>query len=168
MTVKLFDKLLSALGIYEYVEVEEDDTREETAKPRERPSLARVPAATDIDKPSWLNKNKIPAASESAPPPAKKKNNVIPFQASNPNIKFVVMSPRMFDDAQVIADHIRMAKPVVVNFVHTETDTMKRIIDFISGTVYALNGTIKLVGDNIMVCAPNNVDIEINKDLFSK
>lgn len=44
-------------------------------------------------------------------------------------------------------------EPVVVNFENTDADTAKRIIDFISGTAYALAGDIKKVGKNVFLCA---------------
>lgn len=63
------------------------------------------------------------------------------------------MNQFLFDDAQQVADHIRNHKPVVVNFENTSSDIAKRIIDFISGTTYALSGDIKKVG-KMYLCVP--------------
>ena len=72
----------------------------------------------------------------------------------------MVVEPFTFDDAQHIADHLKNRKPVVVNLESTEPEVAKRMIDFISGTTYALGGTIQKVGNNIFLCAPVNVDVD--------
>lgn len=79
--------------------------------------------------------------------------------ASAKQMKVMVLEPLSFDDAQHVADHLKSRKPVVVNFENTDTEIAKRIIDFISGTTYALSGNIQKVGTNIFLCAPSNVDV---------
>lgn len=95
-------------------------------------------------------------------------DNVVDFQnkakAKN-QLKVMVIEPVSFDDAQQVADYIRNYKPVVVNFENTNSDIAKRIIDFISGTTYALSGDIKKVGKNVFMCAPNNVSVNFSEDL---
>jgi len=79
-------------------------------------------------------------------------------------MKVVVIEPKSFDDAQQVANSLREKKPVVINFENTEAEAAKRIIDFISGTTYALNGDIKKVGHNVFLCAPNNVNVTYTED----
>lgn len=43
----------------------------------------------------------------------------------------------------------------------------KRIVDFISGTIYALDGSLRKVGRNIMVCAPQNVEIDVENTNYT-
>jgi cell division inhibitor SepF len=81
-------------------------------------------------------------------------------------VKVVVIEPINFDDAQKVADYLRKNQPVVVNFEDTDSDVMKRIVDFVSGTIYALNGSMKKIGRNIMVCAPQNVDIDAGNTTY--
>lgn len=91
--------------------------------------------------------------------------NVVNLHTVNNNsnaakqIKVMVVEPLSFDDAQNVADHLKNKKPVVVNFENTDQEIAKRIIDFISGTTYALAGNIQKVGNNIFLCAPSNVDV---------
>lgn len=80
-------------------------------------------------------------------------------------LKVMVVEPASFDDAQQVADHIRNHKPVVVNFENTNSEIAKRIIDFISGTTYALSGDIKKVGKNVFMCAPSNVSVNFSEEL---
>ncbi len=74
-------------------------------------------------------------------------------------LKVMVVEPFSFDDAQHIADHLKNRTPVIVNFENTDKQVAKRLIDFISGTTYALGGNIQKVGHDIFLCAPNNVDV---------
>ncbi len=94
-------------------------------------------------------------------PKTKKNNNIVnlPTAQNQKQIKVMVVEPFSFDDAQHIADHLKNRKPVVVNFENTEKEVAKRMIDFISGTTYALSGRIQKIGNQIFLCAPNNVDI---------
>lgn len=93
--------------------------------------------------------------------PAGRTNNVVPFQArEKEGIRLILCEPRDYSDAQDIADNLRHRRPVVVNLHRVEKDQAKRIIDFLSGTVYALNGDIQKVGDTIFVCTPDHVDIQ--------
>ncbi|MFD2371084.1 cell division protein SepF [Brevibacillus sp. GCM10020057] len=94
-------------------------------------------------------------------PQASRANNVVPFQArEKEGIRLILCEPRHYSDAQDIADNLRHRRPVVVNLHRVEKDQAKRIIDFLSGTVYALNGDIQKVGDTIFVCTPDHVDIQ--------
>ncbi|ACX52149.1 protein of unknown function DUF552 [Ammonifex degensii KC4] len=74
-------------------------------------------------------------------------------------IRVVVAEPRSFSEAQEIADHLKNRRPVVVNLERVETELAQRIIDFVSGAVYALGGSLQRVSSNILLFAPSNVDI---------
>ena len=62
----------------------------------------------------------------------------------------------------------RKSQPVVVNFEATDKVVMKRMTDFISGVVYALGGSMKKIGHNILVCAPKNVDINADDNIYDE
>lgn len=79
-------------------------------------------------------------------------------------MKVVVIEPKSFDDAQQVANCLREKRPVVINFEKTEGEAAKRIIDFISGTTYALNGEIKKVGKGVFLCAPSNVNVSYTEE----
>ena len=79
-------------------------------------------------------------------------------------MKVVVIEPKSFDDAQQVANCLREKRPVVINFENTIEEDAKRITDFISGTIYALNGEIKKVSNNVFFCAPSNVNISYSED----
>ena len=78
--------------------------------------------------------------------------------------KITTVRPTSFDDAQTVANCLRDKIPVIINFENTNTEDAKRIIDFISGTTYAINGEIKKVSQNVFVCAPSNVTVTYTEE----
>lgn len=78
--------------------------------------------------------------------------------------KITTVKPTSFDDAQTVANCLRDKIPVIINFENTNTEDAKRIIDFISGTTYAINGEIKKVSQNVFVCAPSNVTVTYTEE----
>ncbi|NLF45335.1 MAG: cell division protein SepF, partial [Syntrophomonadaceae bacterium] len=68
-----------------------------------------------------------------------------------------------FDDAQALADHLKSRRQVILNLENTTPDISQRIVDFVSGTTYALEGHSQQVGKTIFIFTPSNV--EISKDL---
>lgn len=89
----------------------------------------------------------------------KAKNNVVSIH-SQKNVRVVLSEPRSYDETQGIADHLRSRRSVVVNLQRVRADQAMRIIDFLSGTVYALNGNITKIGSNSFLCTPESVEVE--------
>lgn len=85
-------------------------------------------------------------------------------------LRVVVMEPSTFEEAQAIADQLKSRRPVIVNLENTDRNLAKRIVDFISGTTYALNGNMQKVGNGIFLFVPSNVDIsgEAREELKDK
>ncbi|GAB6990596.1 cell division protein SepF [Paenibacillus pini] len=86
-------------------------------------------------------------------------NNVVSIH-SQKNVKVILHEPHSYDEAQAIADHLRSHRTVVVNLQRVRTDQALRVIDFLSGTVYALGGGISKIGGNIFLCTPDTVEIQ--------
>lgn len=87
------------------------------------------------------------------------RNNVVSIH-SQKNVKVVLSEPRSYDEAQEIADHLRSRRSVVVNLQRVRKDQAVRIVDFLSGTVYALSGNIAKIGSNIFMCTPESVELQ--------
>lgn len=85
-------------------------------------------------------------------------NKVVNIHTNN-QFKVVIMQPETFDEARDICDHLKNKKPVVVNLETISKETAQRIVDFLSGSVYALDGDIQKVSAGIFLVAPNNVDV---------
>ena len=79
---------------------------------------------------------------------------------SNKSGKMILVEPRAYSESQEIADHLKARNSVVVNFKRVTTDQAKRIIDFLSGTLNAINGDLQKIGDGIYLCTPKNIDVQ--------
>ncbi|MDQ6418955.1 cell division protein SepF [Paenibacillus sp. LHD-117] len=86
-------------------------------------------------------------------------SNVVSIH-SQKNVRVVLSEPRSYDEAQEIADHLRSRRSVIVNLQRVRSDLALRIVDFLSGTVYALSGSISKLGPNIFLCTPESVEIQ--------
>lgn len=74
-------------------------------------------------------------------------------------MKMILFQPLSFEESQAIVDNLRARKPVIVNMVDLERELAQRVIDFMSGAVYALSGTIRRVSYGIFVIVPSNIQI---------
>ena len=78
--------------------------------------------------------------------------------------KLVVIEPKSFDECPKLVDSLKGRSPVIINLEKIETETAKKIFDFLSGATYALNGNVQKVANNIFIFAPESVDIAANQD----
>ncbi|PID19328.1 cell division protein SepF [Sporosarcina sp. P35] len=84
---------------------------------------------------------------------------VISLQSLQKSSKVILLEPRSYAEVEDIAEHLKNRRSVVVNLQQVERDQGFRIIDFLSGTVYALGGDIQRIGADIFLCAPDNVEV---------
>ncbi|MFC7372093.1 cell division protein SepF [Fictibacillus iocasae] len=89
----------------------------------------------------------------------KVKQNVVSLQSVQQQVKVVLIEPRVYAEAQDIADQLKNRRAVVMNLQRIAHDQAKRIVDFLSGTVYAIGGDIQKLGPNTFLCTPENVDV---------
>jgi cell division inhibitor SepF len=141
-----FDNIRNAMHPYDddYIENEEAAAEEELAQ-EEEPEVQddyeeRQP------RPVFSRRENKPA---SAPAPAQEKQKM--------KLKFV--KPTSFDEAAEIADSLKSRQAVLMNLEMTETDTSRRLLDFLSGVAYALGGKIMRVSAQAYIIAPTNVDL---------
>ncbi len=87
--------------------------------------------------------------------------NVVSIQtaSSAKSSKVVIVEPRVYAEAQDIAEHLKNKRAIIVNLQRIDRDQAVRIIDFLSGTVYALSGDIQRIGMDIFLCTPDNVEV---------
>ena len=179
---KFLERISDALGLYDpddpnrMMEEEEDEEAEEeevAEKPARKgfPKAVRpapVPVVKEEPEPVPMEKQEVKEKKPgllSRVRKNKKENRTIQMKTTT-EVRVVVIEPVSFDDSQKVADFLRNDQPVVVNFETTEPAVRKRMTDFISGTIYALNGTIRTIGPNILVCAPRNVDIDAEAEVY--
>ena len=83
--------------------------------------------------------------------------------SSAPNMKVVVIQPRSLDDSQQIANCLKEKRPVVINFEGVDDQLYRRILDFVSGTTYALDGNVNSISTRVWLFSPKNVNVSVNK-----
>ena len=89
-----------------------------------------------------------------------RKNKVVSIpQAQSNAIKMVISQPTTFEQSDEICSFIKEKKSVIVNLEYVNKDVARRIVDFISGGVYALDGYIQKVSNSIFLVAQSNYEI---------
>ncbi len=83
-----------------------------------------------------------------------------PKVGSKEGNKMMLLEPRAYSESQQIADYLKNRNAVVVNLKRVTPDQAKRIVDFLSGTLYAIGGDLQKLGGGIFLCTPNNVNVE--------
>ena len=92
--------------------------------------------------------------------PFKKNSKVVNLSDAN-QLKLVVMQPNSFDDAQDVCDHLKEKKPVVINLEYADKDTARRLIDFLSGAVYGVDGHIEKVSTSIFLLYSSKIFLKV-------
>lgn len=94
-----------------------------------------------------------------------KKNKVVGMPGVQ-QVKVIISQPNSFEQSEEICEHLKEKKSIIVNLEYVNKDVARRIIDFISGAVYALDGNIQKISNSIFLVAPYNYEItnEILKD----
>lgn len=81
-------------------------------------------------------------------------------EADKSGNKMILLEPRAYSESQQIADHLKNRNSVVVNLKRVTSDQAKRIIDFLSGVIYAIGGSMQKIGVGIYLCTPKNVNVQ--------
>ncbi len=138
-------------------EVDEDLTEEEIEAARQQVLAEESKPAAPI-----TGSFQPRATSQDAPKaiPIEKRVSI----AGTSTFTLVVIEPKSFDECPKLVDSLKAKRPVVINLEKIETETAKKIFDFLSGATYALNGNVQKVANNIFIFAPEKVDITTNQE----
>ncbi len=179
---KFFGRMLNFIGLEETTDDEKDYRFEENGGGFEEDYGDPYPADANMDyddpepmafsrsnkssrrgpvKPGRESKRARDTAEE--PPSENRGSNVVGFKSGgNSKMKMIVYQPITYDDTQNIIDNLKNRKPIIVNLESLELDIAQRILDFISGAVYSLDGNIHKISKGIFILAPTDVDISGN------
>lgn len=91
--------------------------------------------------------------------PSKPANNIIDMTTSLSQSEMMIMEPKSFDDASHIVESLRHRKAVIVNLGKLDGEQAQRLIDFVAGATYALDGHQEQIGEGIFLFSPSNVVI---------
>lgn len=81
------------------------------------------------------------------------------FSKVSMDTKMVLFEPRTFDEAEEVARHLKERRAAVVNLHRLNREYAQRTIDFLTGVVFALDGSIQKIGHNVILCAPKSVGV---------
>jgi len=137
----------------EYDEEFEDEPAEEEDAPEEEVKTA--PRAARTAKTERASTTRT-AARTAARPAAS--GNIVNLHTSS-NLQVILVKPDRYENVSEVADHLRNKCAVVLNLESTNKDTARRLVDFLSGCAYALDGKIKKVALSTYILTPYNVDI---------
>lgn len=74
--------------------------------------------------------------------------------------QMVLFEPRSFEESDEVATHLMHGQAAVVNLHRLQRDYAQRTIDFLTGVVFALNGSIKKIGHDVILCVPHSIGVE--------
>jgi len=132
----------------EYEDTLDDEEEEEEEEEPVRPARS---ARSERSSSTSTRSTARPAASPSA-------SNIVNLH-SNSNLQVMLVKPDRYENVSEVADHLRNKCAVVLNLESTNKDTARRLVDFLSGCAYALDGKIKKVAMSTYIITPYNVDI---------
>jgi len=145
---KIIDKMRNFFGGDDYDDFDDEyDDYEVPSYKNEKETMDYAPQARPVS---------APIASRLS---SKKNTSQVVSIHTNVQMQVCIIKPECYEDAQEICDQVKARKPVVVNLEKVEYPTAQRIMDFLSGTCYSLEGTIQRVANNIFIIAPENVDV---------
>ena len=148
----IYNKFLDFIGIEEAEDKPEGDLFEEDVAPEKETASSRRRPLIDPEPKKAAREPRLQGGGETVPMP-----NVAAM-------KMIVYHPVSYEDAQNIIDNLKSRKPVIVNMEELDVAAAQRILDFISGAIYALNGTIAKISRGIFVVAPTNYDVIGNEN----
>lgn len=133
---------------------EEDDYEEyEAPKKRVKPSRSYDDEDDFIEPPKKVKPKQNRPTGPSKLVAINSRNN----NRSNGTVR--VIRPQEFNEAQMVTDYLKEGDSLVINMEGIEVHAAQRIIDFIGGACYALNGSLQAISANIFIAAPSNIDV---------
>ena len=88
-----------------------------------------------------------------------RESKVVNFSGGGGQTQVILVKPERFETAAEIADHLRAKRAVLVNLETTPKEVTRRLVDFLSGVTYAIDGNIKKVASNTYILTPPNVNL---------
>lgn len=133
MAVKLVDKVLGFMGFEdEDYEADEKQNHEEVQ-----------------EETGWQRKRERD----------REKGTVVSLQHAQRQVRVVVVEPRNFEEVKEITDNLKNRRAVIVNLEQADAELARRVVDFVMGATYALNGSQQKVGNGVFLFVPANMDI---------
>lgn len=95
-------------------------------------------------------------------PKSTKTSDAVKALSANKDSHLVLFEPRAYSDTQEIAIYLKQKRAAVVNLHRLQKEQSKRVIDFLSGVIFAIEGDIQQIGPKIFLCTPKNIGVSGN------
>ena len=146
---------------------EDDDYADDYEEPAEAPAPAparrekrRAPAPVMEEEEDEFGFAPMPAPASTSVSTSGFSGQVLSMNTSASNKQEVVLfRPGSFNDTSKAADDLRNRKAVIVNMENVDKAMARRVVDFLSGCVYALDGDVKKIAQSAYLFCPHNMDI---------
>ncbi len=151
MSAAMINKFMGMLGLAEPIDEEEyveEETVNETVETKQ-------PVKVGYFANRFTNRNEEEKISRSA--------KVLPMTGASPVVtssKMVITEPQCFDDVKEISEHLKDRRSVIVNLETVTKEDQRRIIDFLSGATYVIDGSMQKISSLIYLITPKNVEIQ--------
>jgi cell division inhibitor SepF len=143
----MFEKFLNLFGFEAEEVVDENEPTagmEEPPPRRERNNRAHEPRDREKEREKERERGKL-----------------VTLANSNKAVKMIIIEPTTFDEVQNIVDNLKSRQTVILNLEETDKVTARRIADFLSGAIYALDGSMQKVSGSIFLFTPANIEVTI-------
>ena len=94
-----------------------------------------------------------------------KTSDAIKALNANKDSQLILFEPRAFAETQDIANYLKQKKAAVINLHRLQKEQSKRVVDFLSGVIFAIEGDIQRIGPRIFLCTPKNIGVSGTIDL---
>jgi cell division inhibitor SepF len=91
----------------------------------------------------------------------RERGKLVTLANSNKTLKMVIVEPDNFDEVQNIVDNLKNRQTVILNLEDTDKSTARRMADFLSGAIYALDGSMQKISASIFLFTPPNIEVTI-------
>lgn len=81
--------------------------------------------------------------------------------ANNKTVKLIVVEPLEFEDVQTLVEHLKNKRAVILNLEETDKAIARRIVDFLGGAIYALEGTMQKISGSIFLFTPAHIEVSV-------
>ena len=143
----MISKFMGMLGLNETEEYDDEEVVDEIEETYERPARTGYFARREKD-----NEERISRTAK-----------VLPMTGASPVVtssKMVITEPQCFDDVKEISEHLKERRSVIVNLETVTKEDQRRIIDFLSGATYVVDGSIQKISTLIYLITPKSVEIQ--------
>ena len=139
--------------------LEEEEEVEEQQQQQQQQQQQKTPRQREEQRPANEQTRRTSAPRKQPMQEEQQSARVVSLQSAKKSSKVILVEPRVYAEAQDISEHLKNKRAVVVNLQRIDREQGIRIVDFLSGTVYAIGGDIQRIGTDIFLCVPENVEV---------